>query len=72
MSTVAIRHSTAFLLKANTSKTGKSCSSTAGRDSSKKSRFYLAHAVAVGDEGATITGFETDRARFLGIGNTAP
>ncbi len=38
--------------------------------SSKEKPVYLAHAVAIGDEDVTISGFETGRAQFLGIGNT--
>lgn len=38
--------------------------------SSKEKPVYLAHAVAIEDEEMTITGFETDRAQFLGLGNT--
>jgi len=38
---------------------------------SKEKPMYLAHSVAVGDGDITISGFETDRAQFLGIGGTA-
>jgi cyclic beta-1,2-glucan glucanotransferase len=38
--------------------------------SSKDKPVYLVHSVAAEDEDVTITGFETDRAQFLGVGNT--
>ena len=38
--------------------------------SSKEKPVYLAHSVVFDNEDATITGFETDRAQFLGLGGT--
>jgi cyclic beta-1,2-glucan synthetase len=37
--------------------------------SSKEKPVYLAHAIATENENVAITGYETDRARFLGFGN---
>jgi cyclic beta-1,2-glucan synthetase len=38
--------------------------------SSKEKPVYLAHSVVAEDEDITLTGFESDRAQFLGIGGT--